>query len=225
MQRAGKFNRVIGVVATLVIVAGVVAYLYRSKEPSYQGMTLTEWLDKAEAASMAAWGRQEGKPSWETCEQAIRSMGTNAIPFLLKYQTIKENRFEANLREKLGYRLSFRFHMREPLAWRGLAVNGFAALGTNAVDATPALMRIAKSTDRTDSAYALMSLERIHPRKKFIKVLIQLFEDTANPQRAEVGFTLSMRDVETAEQVGVFQAFPKTPRGPKQQPDSYWMRD
>ncbi|MBI3850319.1 MAG: hypothetical protein HY298_08530 [Verrucomicrobia bacterium] len=73
-----------GIVAAAISLHGFL----RQREPKYQGKTLTAWLKVG--------GHGEGledKPAIE----AVRKMGTNAIPFLLDMVRAKDSRFKLKL--------------------------------------------------------------------------------------------------------------------------------
>ncbi len=63
----------------LIAVVGVCLLCLRDKEPSYNGRTLSEWLDIAESYKPPAQRAQ--------ARHAVRVIGTNAFPQLLKWAT------------------------------------------------------------------------------------------------------------------------------------------
>ena len=63
----------------LLLIARLAIHLLRPKEPSYQGKTLTQWLQKYEADRTVS-----GQAVYE---RAINAIGTNGIPTLLKLLT------------------------------------------------------------------------------------------------------------------------------------------
>jgi len=105
----------------LAVVGGVVAYgLLQEKEkekdePKYQGRYLSEWLEEYAAA------RSVDLPRRAETEAAVRSIGTNALPYFLKW--IANEPFDVDIE-------------------RRRACLGFAILGSNAVSAVPGLLAI-----------------------------------------------------------------------------------
>lgn len=80
----GKLPK-IALAVLLCVAVGVFAWqLWPSPEPVYQGKRLLRWLDDA------FWS---GGPSGETAT-AIKSMGTNALPTLLRMIQAKDSAFQ-----------------------------------------------------------------------------------------------------------------------------------
>ncbi len=61
------------------IAAALIIFLYPDREPTYQGRTLSEWLDAPYRKNNVKWW-----PGQEATRAAVRTMGTNAVPFLIK---------------------------------------------------------------------------------------------------------------------------------------------
>lgn len=77
-QLGGRRRRVIIVLAVSVLLAiGVVAFWPRDNEPKYNGKTLTAWL------VISASRRSDNR--WPQAEDAVRHIGTNALPWLIKW--------------------------------------------------------------------------------------------------------------------------------------------
>src|SRR5262245_14078553 len=71
---------------TALLVAGAVGFfLWRhlvAREPTFEGRPLTRWLDHHVPSSAAI--PPYGSPGWNKAHEAIRNIGTNGIPTLLK---------------------------------------------------------------------------------------------------------------------------------------------
>src|SRR5690242_11345834 len=84
-------TRHLGIVVVL-LVAGVAALLLwfaaGSREPVYQGRTLSNWLDHHVASSAAR--PPYNSPGWQKAEEALRAIGTNGIPTLVEMIGAKE---------------------------------------------------------------------------------------------------------------------------------------
>lgn len=147
-------RRVIVVLTACVLVGiGVVAFWPGEKEPEYDGMRLSEWLEV-----------QGNRPT--EASDAIRAMGTNALPALVNLAEYQVPPW----RNRLG-RLYFkvpRFIYSDSLAnflqsrkaqMRSFnSVFAFRVLGTNASAAIPELSRFvmdARNGDRRNAALAL----------------------------------------------------------------------
>jgi HEAT repeat protein len=72
-SRSMKWTIVL-VLGVFLAIGAVAWWLALPKEPSYQGRTLSSWLDE--------WGRAYNDPTNEAAT-AIRAMGSNAVPILL----------------------------------------------------------------------------------------------------------------------------------------------
>ena len=142
-----KRLRIIGLVL-LAVCAAALAWVVRpgEREPSYRGRTLSEWV------SLYAL-----HPNDREAGEAIRQIGTNALPSLLKWIEYEEPGWRARLKDWLddlhcGVRDNLVLHrLVEGAAGAraGSAVMGFEALGDKAWPAVAGLTRImynAKST-------------------------------------------------------------------------------
>lgn len=67
-------------VATVLLGGVFFAFFSRPHEPSYQGKNLSEWVEKCATASTMSQPREN-----EVAADAIRHIGTNAIPFLMEW--------------------------------------------------------------------------------------------------------------------------------------------
>jgi hypothetical protein len=78
-----KRRRVI-LILLACLMAGVVAFIVwpGEREPEYQGKKLSEWLTLYSQTFSDESGRKEAHAS---AAQAVRHIGTNAIPYLLKW--------------------------------------------------------------------------------------------------------------------------------------------
>ena len=135
---------IVAVVLLLVIVAGLIAYQsLREREPVYAGKSLRAWLREYDGS----WPRSTA------AEAAIRQIGTNAIPTLLKILCEKNSISTSKLGDFWGRHISRHRSLptwvRYPgwyLALTGnrnsLATVGFKVLGADAQQAVPALIQI-----------------------------------------------------------------------------------
>jgi len=101
-----------------------------SAEPKYQGQSLTKWLgnySRAEADS----------PQEKRASEAVRAIGTNAIPHLLRMLTSDDLQLQMD------------------------AKNGFTILGPTAAPAVPALAKLLASTNEVNLFMAAQTLGEI----------------------------------------------------------------
>jgi HEAT repeat protein len=150
-----KANRLSGLLLVLILIATVSRLSVRAAEPSYNGKPLSEWLlalhaDLSDEEVVAATQQNvdpakllEQKQS--RAQEAIRQIGTNGLPALLDLVSVVERN-----RRSVAKRIKSQ-DMREGLrgsnpefreAVRGMAVDGFGILGTNAEPAIPQLTKL-----------------------------------------------------------------------------------
>src|SRR5262249_33136017 len=74
------------VLTTVLIFCFATHYILSWHEPHYQGRSLTQWLEQArqiENKAIVGDVDYEKDLEWLACKEAVNSIGTNAIPFLL----------------------------------------------------------------------------------------------------------------------------------------------
>ena len=130
----------------VVVLSAAVLALFCSqtpgpREPMFEGRALTSWLDHHVASSAAT--PPYGSPGWKRADEALRSIGTNAIPTLLTIVRAKDPpplalkliEFAARHRwARINYRYAWQRHEEAEYAFR--------VLGTNGVSAVPELIKI-----------------------------------------------------------------------------------
>lgn len=142
--------------AGCLLLAGVAAaFLLRDKEPRYQRRPLSAWV-----LAYAAPGRKHPDTELRQAADAIRHIGTNAVPFLLtwiRYETPpgKAERLAALSRPLNWLNKEFgaagSWALRDSEADRATAaVSAFGVLGDQAHDAIPELTELLTSTNHTD---------------------------------------------------------------------------
>jgi len=149
----------------------LLAYLAPAKEPEYNGKALSEWLvelqgDLSDQEVIAATGQNmdpakliDQKKS--RAREAIRQIGTNAIPTLVDLLGVTdENRLvvlrklkSAELRKWIHAESAFNSVLSE------MALEGFGILGTNAVPAIPQIGKLFNKVETcSEAAQALVLL-------------------------------------------------------------------
>lgn len=138
-----KKKRII-IVTGLLLALIVGSLLWRASgppEPVFEGRTLTSWLDHHVPTSAAS--PPYGSPGWKKADEAIRHIGTNAIPTLLEMIRARDRpawvvKFMDTVR---GFGFPVRKY-RHAMARHEEAEYAFEMLGTNAIAAVPELIRI-----------------------------------------------------------------------------------
>lgn len=121
-----------GLVAVTVLVTVVwVAIEVRKPELSYQGKPLSECLKGFDAAQSSA--------EYAVAQEAIKAMGTNAVPVLVSYLRRKDPPFYEHW-VNLIYKLRVKADVNYAADWKRRAAHGCGALGGEAEAAFPALM-------------------------------------------------------------------------------------
>jgi len=144
--------------ATLVLLA----IIRRDDEPRHDGRSLSAWLALYRKNAMT-----KDSPDFKKAENAIRAIGTKALPYLLEWIQCEPPQWRWYLLRKLPYRLThnetgYGFILGRDYIRAWSATRGFWILGTNAAAAVPFLETLMKnqSTPETsrNAALALMSV-------------------------------------------------------------------
>ena len=124
--------RIVTLLGLLVMIsAGFAAPGQGPREPSIDGKRLSVWLDEYQKSIPKP--EYDGDPRMRArAEQAVRQIGTNAIPWLLVELSAKE--------ATRGDELPTNFYSGEAIGRRWLAVAGFEILASAAKQATPTLV-------------------------------------------------------------------------------------
>ena len=124
----------------LIAVLGGFAWLILSQpnEPIYQGKPLSYWCEQYSASS---WLYPTNEPDKQS-ETAIRTIGTNAVPTLLRMLKATDSKLKLKL-----FQLAAKQHLVD-IKWKSAellhyeALDGLFALGTDAHSAVPDLVEI-----------------------------------------------------------------------------------
>ncbi len=190
------------VLAILVgaMLVGSVVYLGKSREPVYQGRTLSSWLTSYEyAPGMGSGEAIEAEQRYNAA--AVREIGTNALPTLITWLHAKDGplkiKFISFCRAHPKLRLNFRT-ADEKIT---MACFGFEILGPIASPAAPEVVKYFNQTgDRNKFAGALI-LSRIGPkaRAETVPALLNfLHDDKSEPPGTLHSGPLARNAVETA---------------------------
>jgi len=142
------FVVILGSVALVVIGFG----LFGAREPVYQGRTLTSWLGDL----------RSGDPYITTNGVlAIRHMGTNAVPFLVRMLHAKDSKLKVSCINLMARQRRFKVTYRFDFERREDGLRGLGALGPDAKGAIPEITKLLNTgPDRQMAAY---TLSRIGP--------------------------------------------------------------
>ncbi len=156
-------NRKIALKAALILTGAVTAYgLLSSREPEYQGRNLRSWLARAETL----WLRgAEAGPGCDQnqVDQAVREIGTNALPVLVSMLESKDGAIKQHLVAWSRAFPHWPFHPTAAAQNQARALLGFKILGPLAGPAVPALTGLLRSGEGQTAVLAARALTRIGP--------------------------------------------------------------
>jgi len=191
MKRYRVHIAIAAVLCGLVVIGYVVS---RDREPSYQGVRLSEWVRQA-----CEWKGTPGDPTnakvRARATEAVQQIGTNAIPWLLEeLQAVDAPPWRAKLSDwlqKIGARTN-----RAATATRvATAHNGFVTLGPIAKPALPAILAL-KPTQHFNLYGAYCIAAKVDPL-----FLVGKLNSASSSERRQAADTLSGCPTDYAAQV------------------------
>ena len=139
-------------IAALVI-AAVGWHLYANREPSYQGKTLSEWLEE---------GFPDGDYSRDMpidgLYSAVRATGRKSIPTLLRMLQTKDSPIQLKLMELAEKQSFVQVHFTPAHTYRRRAAQAFMILGPEASEAFPELVRLLHDPELADVVAPSMAM-------------------------------------------------------------------
>jgi HEAT repeat protein len=155
MKMAGlqkKFR--IGLVLVLALaVIGLLFYALRTNEPSFQGRALSQWLSDIENA--------KGDREAESGMNAVRQIGTNAIPYLLSMMRAEDSKLKETAITLVARLHIYKIRIANASGKHVRAWIGFQALGPQATSAIPELKALASNPEIV--RFATRALVNINP--------------------------------------------------------------
>jgi hypothetical protein len=146
--------------AIVVVGLGFVLFGDRENQPQYQGRSLSSWL---------AIYDDLDPTTFEEAEKAVRHIGTNALPYLVRWIQYEPPGWRTSLKGVVPAGIwdnnSFQRFIQGRAGKRAAyARNGFRILGTNAVAVLPELERLLKSSTRPMTVFnAYSAISSIGP--------------------------------------------------------------
>jgi len=128
----GTFLRVGIAILLLTVTAFVLVAVWRSAEPSYQGQSLGRWLEQYHSA------RGTGTSSVKA-EEAIRQMGTNALPTLIRMICARDSLIKQAVMKWSSKQKFIKFTFTPATKLRYQAQAGYEILGPAAKAQVPEL--------------------------------------------------------------------------------------
>ena len=146
-------------VTLLIAAVGVASWLFLSQpsEPVYQSKPLSYWCAQDYSANVSSDSNIELK---KQAEIAIRTIGTNAVPTLLRMLRAKDSKFKLNLIQLASKQHLVKTNWKTAAARHMEAAIGFYRLGPLGKSALPDLIEIYKG-HRSDLGCEPMSVAHI----------------------------------------------------------------
>jgi hypothetical protein len=175
-------TRWLALAALLAIVPlGVAALWLRPEaEPLYQGQPLHYWLKGYDPAAGPSSSNPAPGPTRDEADDAVRALGTNAIPDLLRMLVYRQSPLISPLLT-IGRRLHIvKSQFSNPCVRNWEAQTAFSELGYKAAGAVPELIQLydthPDSSSRTSILFVLDSIGPI--AKEAVPVLLRAMTDT-----------------------------------------------
>ncbi len=162
--------------------------VFRSREPVYQGKTLTRWLEEA-----ADDGTLYNNGLREDTAVAVRAMGRDAVPFLVEMIKTKDGWFREEL-QRFAQKKWLPLRVQSAPDLQVMGTTGFAMLGKEGKSAIPALLECLKDDDQWVRSAAAESLSGIGDDSAEVVAALVNYLPHANPARASAGFNSVMSE-------------------------------
>ena len=132
-------RRILLLLALVAVVAVLVLFWPRGpKEPVYQGKRLTEWIQQAQWPTRR-FPTQPERERADAARQAIKAIGTNALPYLVSEFVRPESKWRTSFNRWASKHPSIRFRFADFDTRVLAAANGLGILGRDAAPALPTL--------------------------------------------------------------------------------------
>ena len=132
------------VLALLLAAAGW--HLYATREPSYQGKTLSQWLEDSLRE------RFDAQTDSTAAREAIRAIGHKGIATLLRMLQAEDSPLKLKVKEWLEECPIVDFTFKPAYKSQNEGIEGFLVLGPEGRDALPALKRLLQNTNYANNA-------------------------------------------------------------------------
>jgi|ERR1700722_8860542 hypothetical protein len=200
----------------LTVIVGVVLFVgwlvlrpTGPEEPSYQGRKLSVWLNVYDSAQANYQNYQNNEAPKQEAVRAIKQIGTNAIPTLLKWAQTEDSQSITKLNSWLDKHHHPNVHFQTALDARHKAYLGFQKLGNDALPAVPVLIELTESPEPAQRNSALSCLFYIDLETRVLcPTIVQLLRSSKGDVRNGAAFYLHFNYPGEAEKAGVYNMFP-----------------
>ncbi len=179
-------SRIAFAILVLAAVGGLVRAVFKpgEPEPAFQGTPLSVWLTGFDERST------EPRPDFRAAREAVRQIGTNAIPALLRMLRAKDSALTLKLISLVGKQQIIKIH-HVPASTRNVgAAAALETLGAAAQDAVPQLIEMFDHMPSRQSEIALILSCIGPPAKGAIPSLLRAASNTNSSLRSNAVFAL-----------------------------------
>ncbi|MDB6065626.1 MAG: HEAT-like repeat protein [Pedosphaera sp.] len=175
-----KRFRIVFALLLLAVMGGIAWLALRPNEPVYKGKRLSVWLEGYHPIGLSFGSR-------EAADEAVRQLGTKAIPILLKRLQTKDAPLTDEFIALAQKQHFISIHHESAYNRRDEGAYGFSALGSEGRDAVPALIELYRKAGPECRPGIAFAFGEIGPdAKKAVPLLILGLGDT-NIIEGEVG--------------------------------------
>jgi hypothetical protein len=190
-------------IALTLQLLGVVASYYFFREPHYHGRSATQWLHAYHYAPF----RSNASPTVQESEDALRALGTNAIPAIVRLLHARDSKFKLAAISLLRRQSFFQVPLTDVRDTRIMAFRGLVVLGKDALPAMPALIQFTNDADEQMRLMAMECLVLMEPdQNTLLPILLKLANDTDRNIQINAAYTLSMLYPQAAAKAGIYKA-------------------
>ncbi len=199
MKRKGV---IIGIVVAVAVLGCLATLLLNDREPRGQGRTLSQWIDYEE---QGAWDESKWGAAWK----AVRKIGPDAIPYLLKEVHAKDSPPKEKLIVWLRKHPWLPLKIRPAERRQHTAAICFGMLADEAKPAWPVLAQMTYSSDSTVRSCALECLvESSASREILVPVFQRLIHDPDKQLQWSAASLFRGHFRDEADAAGVDKMFP-----------------
>src|SRR5258708_4833537 len=129
-------------IVAIAIVGAIAWWMSVPKEPVYQGERLTTWLQAYALHNLTPGNMAATMEREKRTDEAVRFIGTNAIPTLLRLLRAKDSALKLKFIRLAQKQHVVAIHPVPARDWNNMAERAFCQLGHDADSALPALVDI-----------------------------------------------------------------------------------
>ena len=209
-----KRLRLIAIVMAIVLLGWLVIQLLRTKEPSYQGRTLTEWLQTGEKGEWVRPNSPHYYPLVTKSVAPVKAIGTNGIATFLRLIQAHDSKLKRFIRSLHDRQSLIDLRFLPDWEKQNMGIRGFMILGTNAISAVPALLQLMHDGNGDaafGASYVLFGVLESFQRNKDIclPVLLKLLNDSDRDNQLSAANCMNAWFPGEAKKAGVYKKFPQ----------------